>query len=310
VACTTPISVGTPIVQKIRPDTEKPRKLDKSTYEEYIIQDLEHRRVFIDIEVFMKYVLRVPDDWEERWGPIIERIKRNTSFLAAHEDFTAQCDAQGVHEKKLYQPLVNMNNEILDESSKDELVKPAFGLQYLVNDPKPVLQGVMNNLVPDVVAVHKEFVAHLDPTELKERRLKKTNLTWAHAIQALEFKPLDGALVDGSHMPRLKVGGKSSATFGSKIGLLTRSRTRPAKKPCSTPFAVEVLEGHSCRNYSPTRSGGEGCRFGSRGTFTSKAASRRVAGIEQKGKKAACRVVPWCSRSSESEKFAQQNQDG
>ena len=219
VACTTPIAIGTAMMAKIKPDTNKHKKYDSATYEQYIIKDLEHHRVFVDIDVFMKYVLHVPDDWKKVWGPIIEHIKRTGPFLAAHQDFTGQCDSQGVDEKDLYQPLVNMNNEILkvSESLKDESVKPAFGLRYFRNDPKQIVQGVMNNLSPDVVAVHKDFLPYLDRKDVKEWHLKKTNLTWANPLQTLEVKPFDAALVDGSHMPRLKVNGKSAATLGSKI---------------------------------------------------------------------------------------------
>ena len=167
----------------------------------------------------MKYVLHVPDDWKDIWGPIIEHIKRTGPFFAAHQDFTSKCNTQGVDEKDLYKPLVDMSNEILEvsESSGDKSVKPAFGLRYLRNDPKQIVQGVMNNLSPDVVAVHKDFLPYLDRKDLKERRLKNTRLTWANPLQTLEVKPFDAALVDGSHMPRLKVNGKPAATLGSKI---------------------------------------------------------------------------------------------
>ena len=222
-------------MSNIQHDKNKPQKYCSATYEQYLIQELEHHRVFVDMDVFMKYVLHVPDNWEELWGPTIERIKREIPFSFAHWDFTGKCDDQESLEEDLYGPLVEMNNAILDvcESSTDDSVKPAFGVRYLTNEPKKILQGKMNNLSPDVVAVHKDFLPFLNPREQNKLCLSKTNLTWAHPLQTLEVKPFDAALVDGSHMPRLKVDGKPAATFGGRTVLLTRNRTRPTKRPRS-----------------------------------------------------------------------------
>ena len=233
VKCTTPLSLGTPIMSNIQHDTNEPQKYDSATYEQYLIEDLEQHRVFVDIDVFMKHVLHVPDNWEEIWGPTIERIKRNTPFSSAHWDFTSKCNDSESLEGDLYGPLVDVSNAILDvcESSADNSVKPAFGLRYLRNDPKKILQGKMNNLSPDIVAVHKDLLPCLDPGEQNAMRLSKMSLTWAHPLQTLEVKPFDAALVDGSHMPRLKVDGEPAATFGKQTGLLTRNRTRPANRP-------------------------------------------------------------------------------
>ena len=167
----------------------------------------------------MKHVLHVPDNWEDLWGPIIERIKRRKQFWLAHWDFTNKCDSHKTVEEDLYRPLVRMNNAILDvcESSKVESVKPAFGVRYLRNDPRKILNGKMNNLSPDVVAVHKDILPWLDKKDLKQGRLGKKNLTWAHPLQTLEVKPFDAALVDGSHMPRLKVNGKLQQPLAGKL---------------------------------------------------------------------------------------------
>ena len=61
------------------------------------------------------------------------------------------------------------------------------------------------------MAVHDGFLPHINPEEREEGCLKKSNLTWAQPLQALEVKPWDSALVDGSCMPRLKVNGKHAA---------------------------------------------------------------------------------------------------
>ena len=206
-------------MSNIQSDTNKPQKHNSATYEKYLIQDLEQHRVFVDIDVFMKHVLHVPDNWEDLWGPIIERIKRRKQFWLAHWDFTNKCDSHKTVEEDLYRPLVRMNNAILDvcESSKVESVKPAFGVRYLRNDPRKILNGKMNNLSPDVVAVHKDILPWLDKKDLKQGRLGKKNLTWAHPLQTLEVKPFDAALVDGSHMPRLKANGKLQQPLAGKL---------------------------------------------------------------------------------------------
>jgi hypothetical protein len=67
---------------------------------------------------------------------------------------------------------------------------------------------MMKDLSPDVVAVHGGFLPHMRSSERNEACLKELNLTWAQPLQALEIKPWDSALVDGSCMPRLKVNGE------------------------------------------------------------------------------------------------------
>ena len=51
-------------------------------------QDFKYHRVFVDIEVFMKHVLHVPEDWRELWGETIKNIKCNPAFLFAHLNYS------------------------------------------------------------------------------------------------------------------------------------------------------------------------------------------------------------------------------
>ena len=220
----TPIALGTAVRQRLELNTDRIRKYDIANYEQYILQDFERHRVFVDIDVFMKNVLHVPENWKDLWGRTIRRIKRDKVFSTAHWDYSRQCGTQGVQEWRFYKPLVDMGNAILDfsESSPDTFVKPQTPQRYLRNDPKRVLCGVMNDLSPDVVAVHDGFLPHICSGERDERRLKQSNLTWAQPLQALEVKPWDSALVDGSCMPRLKANGK--LTTASHDVLLTDRR--------------------------------------------------------------------------------------
>jgi hypothetical protein len=88
---------------------------------------------------------------------------------------------------------------VSSNSESDESVKPRTPQRYLRNDPRKVFGGVIGNLSPDIVAVHEESLPHLTP---------EGHVTWAQTLQALEVKPSDGALIDGSCIPRLIVDGE------------------------------------------------------------------------------------------------------
>jgi len=209
----TPNPYGSAIISKLEPDTGQPVKPSISKYEHYIAQDFQHHRVFVDMEVFMKNVLHVPDNWMKVWGRTIQEIKRNDAFSTALHEYNSQCEAKGAPESKFYGPLVNMVDavfEISAETLSRGNGKSKSHIRCLRNDPRKVLGGVLSELVPDIVTVHGEFFNHLPPEEQGERCLKETNLTWAHPLQMLEVKHVGRLLVDGSWMPRLKVNGKSS----------------------------------------------------------------------------------------------------
>ena len=237
-------SFGTAVAQKLQADSEHPQKFSSAKWEEYIIQDFESRRVFVDIEVFMKHVLHVPDNWMETWGRAIRGIKRNDLFANAHMEYTNQCKVRGNQEKEFYKPLVDMANVIvkLSSGSPSSSVRPLTPLHYLRNDPKRIFHGIMNELSPDVVAVHDHFFSDLSSGEKDQKSLVTTNLTWAHPLHEFEVKPYDAALVDGSHMLRLKVGSKHEITFLNEVLWLTMGRPRSTRRPCSASDAITVLE--------------------------------------------------------------------
>ena len=215
----TPITAGTSILQKLALDADEAPKYDSAKYERYISQDFERHRVFIDIDVFMTHVLHVPEDWKKQWGSTIKEIKRDSTFLTAHSDYDHRCGVHGIKEREFYQPLVDMGNAILgvtDSPSSDDCVKPRTRQRYLRNDPRKVLGGVMNDLSPDLVAVHEGFTAHISLEESDKNCLETSNLTWAQPLQVLEVKPWDNALTDGSCMPRLKVNGERATTSDDK----------------------------------------------------------------------------------------------
>ena len=192
----------------------KTPRYDSPEYERYIIQDFDYHRVFIDIDVFMKHVLHVPENWKELWGETVRRIKRDKAFSIAHWDYSRQCETQGVQERGFYKPLVDMGNAILDfrESSPGDCVMPRTPRRYLRNDPKRVLRGVTNDLSSGPAAVHHGFLLHVCSGERDEHRFRESDFTWVQPLQALEGGSWDSVLVDGSYMPRLKANGSSTTT--------------------------------------------------------------------------------------------------
>lgn len=200
------------MMQKLLSQTPQPQKCGIAKYERYIAQDFARNRVFVDIDVFMTHVLHVPADWEVSWARTIRRIKRDPAFHTAHWSFTRECGTQGVPEWRLYKPLVDMTNIIVGLSSDVLPAKSGTRVHYLRNDPHGILHGLMNDLKPDIVAVHDDFFPRLRSEEREQSRITKTKLTWAQPLQLLEVKPFDCALVDGSCMPRLKMNGKPIAT--------------------------------------------------------------------------------------------------
>ena len=209
--CVTPPAYGSSLIHKLDPEPAQPQKRTSSKYEEYIAQDFNRHRVFVDMEVFMKHVLHVPDDWEELWGPTIKTIKDDLSFKHSLSKYLLCCDSPSVTEVNFYEPLVDTANAIFsvtESSNSDEAVKPRTRLRYLRNDPKRVLGGMMHDLSPDIVAVHADFFDRLPQKDRDAKRLGKSRLTWAQPLQVLEVKPWNSALVDGSYMPRLMVDGE------------------------------------------------------------------------------------------------------
>ena len=274
VPATTPLSIGTSILQKVQIDTDEAQTYDSDKYEQYITQDFERHRVFIDIEVFMTHILRVPENWETLWERTIQRIKCDQAFTAAQLDYCCQCGTQGVAEASFYMPLVAMGNAILSISKSDGGPVQAETPQiYIRNDPKRILCGSMKNLSPDIVAVHETLSPHICSGIRDGRPLNRSNLTWAQPLQVLEVKPWDGALVDGSCMPRLKVNGKRAITSCDVHSELMWNRTRPTAEPRPPSHAVAGTEdkGGYLRTDHRQRS------LGSRASSTPKAACGQVA---------------------------------
>lgn len=180
-----PIPYGSSFLQTLEP--EQPDH-SISTCEK-CIQDFEHHRVFVDVEVFMKHVLHVPDNWTKVWGRTIRAIKRNDAFSAALCEYNSRCETKRALESNFYGPLVAMVNAVSDFVTGPlsvKVVEPKALPPRPGNGPGTVPGGVLSELSPDLATIRP------------------------HPLQMLEVEPTSGLLVDGSLMPRLKVNGKPS----------------------------------------------------------------------------------------------------
>ena len=195
----TPANRGSSVRMKQEGDTDKTPRYKREDYDDYIREDLTNR-VFVDLEVFMKVVLRVPDDWRETWEEPMTAVKSDKNFNKYHREYCQQCETVGSLESSFYVPLVNTTNAILAVLRRPEFSTTAGRPQhYVVNDPQKLRGGVMNkaNLSPDLVLLDDEC-----------KPSGTSSLHWANALHVLEVKPHDGAICDGENMPRLVVDGE------------------------------------------------------------------------------------------------------
>ena len=192
----TPLSRGSSMCQRREGDTDRVDGYTRGDYDEYIREDLQSR-VFVDFEVFMKYVLHVPDDWRTQWKEAIKAVKENPNFRDHLEKYNGHCNDSNLLEASLYKPLMDSANAVLKVLSRFDDISPGIPQYYCVNDPKRLRGGVINNLSPDLVVLHEDC-----------KRLGEGGLHWANPLHILEVKPSGGALCDGYNMPRLLFNGK------------------------------------------------------------------------------------------------------
>jgi len=95
----TPLSLGSSIRQRQEGDTDRVERYKREDYDDYIREDYDdyiredlQSRVFVDFEVFMKHVLRVPNDWRTQWGWAIEAVKTDAVFNNHLGEYCRHCD--------------------------------------------------------------------------------------------------------------------------------------------------------------------------------------------------------------------------
>ena len=200
----TPLARGTSIRQKQEGNTDRIDGYSRNDYDDYVREDLKGR-VFVDYEVFMKYVLHVPEDWRIKWEPIMKTIRTDPAFQKQHEDYCRCCNDPTARELLFYQPLANAANAILRILSQSQFDGMNSGIPqtYCVGNYTKLQGGIFNkaNLSPDLVVFHEEC----DTTKPKG---PKPNPHWANALHILEVKPYGNAICDGNNMPRLVFDGE------------------------------------------------------------------------------------------------------
>ena len=178
-------------------------------YHRYIAHNLEHHRVFVDIEVFMGHVLHIPDNWRQLWGHTIKRIKLDIAFSTAHREYTHR-----VPKATLYKSLVDMGNAIIRISGipPDNSARSRIRQRPLKNGRSGVLGGAMNAATPHT----NDSPPHIWLKQRDKRPLDESNMRWAQPLLALQVESLDDALANGSCMPRLMVNGKRAINSRNK----------------------------------------------------------------------------------------------
>ena len=205
----TPLSLGSSTCQSQESDTDRAERFHQADYDGYIREDL-RSRVFVDFEVFMKYVLHVPDDWKTAWGPAIEAVKADPDFERCYEKYCEQCNKSYSQEESFYAPLINAANAalgVLSRSTFDGI--PSQTPQYYhANNAKKLRGEVFNkfNLSPDLVLRNE-----CQPS-------KKEDLHWANPLHILEDELYDNALCDGTSVPRLVIDGQCATSPPPVLG--------------------------------------------------------------------------------------------
>jgi hypothetical protein len=106
-----------------------------SDHYEYFHRDL-NSRVFIDIEVFMKTILRAHEDWKIRWGPTIGAVKTNQNFKTYYEAYCRKCEEGGIPEKQFYELFAKATSAVIDAIPGNP--QPQRGAIAINGDSQPV----------------------------------------------------------------------------------------------------------------------------------------------------------------------------
>jgi len=204
----TPQSHESSVRQRQEGETDRVDNRNRDDYEEYIQGDLKNR-VFVDYEVFMECVLRVPRDWRTKWKSVIKAVRVDPRFQSYHKEYCKHCNGSALPEVSFYEPLAKTATAVLDVLSQSGLdgVNAGIPQSYHVNNPRKLQGGSSNksSLYPDQVVLHGKCT-------------NTNGLHWANALHVLEIKPHDGAICDGEAMPRWIVDGEH-ATSSSCVQL-------------------------------------------------------------------------------------------
>ena len=195
----TPLSLGSSVRRRQEGGTDRVDGYCQGDYDNYVREDLKSR-VFVDFEVFMKYVLHVPHDWDTKWKSAIEAIEADPDFKEHHGEYCKLCESE-TRERRFYEPLMETANAALRVLSRLGFQDIPSGIPhyYHVNDSWKGQGGAMDkaDLSLDLVVLH----TNCRPSEGE-------NMHRANPLHVLEAKSFDSAICAGTNMPRLVVDGK------------------------------------------------------------------------------------------------------
>jgi hypothetical protein len=207
----TPLSHASSVCQSQEGSADSVEEFDWSDHDSYIREDLGNR-VFVDSEVFMKHVLRVPDDWRAAWGPAIEAVKADLDFKRHHEEYCNRCDKFG-SQKTFYGPLTKTANAVLEVLSL------------------PISPKISNLVAPR-----------------KDRQTSEEGCHWTNPLHILKVKSYNNALCDGATIPRLVTDGEHAArSFRVWIQLIWGTGVDPTSNHASPHEPSR----HSANNFTP-----------------------------------------------------------
>lgn len=185
-------------------DTTGQAKYQKADYDDYVKEDLRTHRVFVDVEQFMRVVLRLPEDWRTSLKDVVERVRGDAAFSECLFAYRTKCNQPGPVESKLYALRADMNNramEVIEDHYKSQPL-----IRYYRNDPQKLYGGVLNkkNLSPDLLELSESmFTSSGNVDNVESQGPKKYPFWWFNTISVEEIKDRDVCLHhgDGSFRP-------------------------------------------------------------------------------------------------------------
>ncbi|KAF8915044.1 hypothetical protein CPB85DRAFT_452704 [Mucidula mucida] len=175
----------------------------RQNYKAYIEEDLDHNRVYVPADDFLRVVFNVTFEarHDVRYQALIEAISTDKAFARAWSGYLGRCSDNRTGprtEKILYDSRVDVYNaalEYLDKHYPDD-VAPEDRIRFYKNDPVRLKYGVYaDGVSPDLGYVYQQLLL------LKTRTLsdlRRRTLGAAMLVGVEEMKARDGTLLYGN----------------------------------------------------------------------------------------------------------------
>lgn len=120
--------------------------------------ELEDHSVFINIEGFMRTILRVPADWKTQWGPAIHTVKHNPDFLKHCLDYGICRKKERAEPHESYHASLLLMNE-----AAIRVAFPATRNQDAAPTPPPLSQlvRIVDDWSDDCMLEDGRFIPHV-----------------------------------------------------------------------------------------------------------------------------------------------------